>query len=167
MLTQAIRRELFAIAKAGFALDQRGIHGAPHWARVRANGLRLAKVTGADTTVVELFALLHDCKRENDGHDPEHGQRAAGFIWGVKHLFPLGFTVEQMMALSHAIAYHSDGLTVIAGGTPLHRITVATCWDADRLDLGRVGIEPDPALLCTDAARDPAMLKWAHKRSIR
>jgi uncharacterized protein len=44
-------------------------------------------------------------------------------------------------------------------------ITVLTCWDADRLDLGRVGIRPAAHRLCTDAARDPAMIEWAYRRS--
>ena len=46
-------------------------------------------------------------------------------------------------------------------------ITVQTCWDADRLDLGRVGIVPDPARLCTAAAREPTMREWAYERSLR
>jgi uncharacterized protein len=37
------------------------------------------------------------------------------------------------------------------------------CWDADRLDLGRVGIQPKPELLCTDTARE--LLPWAHERA--
>jgi uncharacterized protein len=44
-------------------------------------------------------------------------------------------------------------------------ITIQTCWDADRLDLGRVGIVPDPARLCTVAARDPDLIRWAIERS--
>ncbi len=36
-------------------------------------------------------------------------------------------------------------------------------WDADRLDLGRVGITPLPERLCTDAAR--ALLPWAQARA--
>ena len=42
-------------------------------------------------------------------------------------------------------------------------ITVQTCWDADRLDLGRVGVYPEPARLCTDAAR--RLIKWADGRA--
>ena len=30
--------------------------------------------------------------------------------------------------------------------------TIGCCWDADRLDLPRVGMQPDPALLSTEAA---------------
>ena len=48
--------------------------------------------------------------------------------------------------LYYAIDRHSDGL--IDGD-----ITVRTCWDADRLDLGRVGIKPDAKYLCTDAGK--------------
>ena len=33
------------------------------------------------------------------------------------------------------------------------------------LDLGRVGIMPCPSRLCTEAARDPAMIKWADGRA--
>ena len=41
-----------------------------------------------------------------------------------------------------ACKYHTDG----------HKasdITIATCWDADRLDLTRLGITPDPERMCT------------------
>ncbi len=51
---------------------------------------------------------------------------------------------------------HTDGLT---DGD----VTLQTCWDADRLDLGRVGITPDADLLCTDAAR--ALIDWADARA--
>ena len=46
-------------------------------------------------------------------------------------------------------------------------MTVQTCWDADRLDLGRVGIRPLAERLCTDVARDPVLIEWAYQRSIR
>ena len=52
------------------------------------------------------------------------------------------------------------------GGREAH-LTVQTCWDADRLDLGRVGNRPDPKRLCTDAARDPALLREAYARSLQ
>ena len=44
-------------------------------------------------------------------------------------------------------------------------MTIQTCWDADRLDLGRVGMMLHPARLCTEAARDPEVLKWADGRA--
>jgi uncharacterized protein len=44
-------------------------------------------------------------------------------------------------------------------------VTVRTCWDADRLDLGRVGITPHPSRLCTEAAKRPELIKWADGRA--
>jgi hypothetical protein len=52
-----------------------GSHGLTHWARVLENGLRLAPATGANVTVVALFAVFHDARRLNDGRDPGHGER--------------------------------------------------------------------------------------------
>ena len=60
-----------------YALPWNGYHGIAHWARVLENGLRLARETGAVIEVVQLFAILHDCRRLNEGFDPEHGHRAA------------------------------------------------------------------------------------------
>ena len=44
-------------------------------------------------------------------------------------------------------------------------VTIQTCWDSDRLDLGRVGITPHPSRLCTPAARRPETIKWADGRA--
>lgn len=63
--------------------------------------------------------------------------------------------------LTLACCGHSEGLTAGAD------VTVLTCWDADRLDLGRVGKRPDPRRLCTDAARGVEIISWAYARSIR
>ena len=66
-----INQPLIRNIRAQFALDWNGIHGAPHWARVRANGLRLAESTGARVPVVELFASsqeLSGCVRRRQGN---------------------------------------------------------------------------------------------------
>ena len=55
-------------------------HGLEHWHQVEFNGLLLASKTGADITVVRLFALFHDCRRMDDAYDGEHGPRAVEFI---------------------------------------------------------------------------------------
>ena len=125
---------------------------------MRRNGLLLSEKTGANPLVVELFAFLHDSCRENDGHDPQHGKRAASFaesLYGSEIQIPL----EDMGLLLEACATHTYGEVS-------ENETIQTCWDADRLDLGRVGIKPDPDRLCTDAARDPLMIEWAYQRSI-
>ena len=42
-----------------------------------------------------------------------------------------------------------------------------TCWDAGRLDLGRVGIRLDPESLCNVDARGYEVLFAAYERSVR
>jgi len=44
-------------------------------------------------------------------------------------------------------------------------VTIQTCWDADRLDLGRVGITPERTKLCTRAAKRQEMIRWADGRA--
>lgn len=109
--------------------------------------------------VVELFALLHDARRVNEGRDDGHGRRAAKLarvLWKTHfHLSDPDF--ELLVA---ACEYHTDGRT---DGD----VTVQTCWDADRLDLYRVGIRPKPDFLCTPAAKDHPILQWAIERSAR
>ena len=142
-----------------FALDWRGIHGAPHWGRVRWNGLVLAERTGASRRVVSLFAFLHDACRRSDGRDAGHGERAAALVPRLRDAGLVSLADEEAALLAFACRHHSDGLVDAD-------VTVQTCWDADRLDLGRVGEYPDPARLCTPAARDPRLVAWAYGRSI-
>ena len=150
--------EFVATIRAQFALNWYGIHGIQHWERVRENGLRLAQITGANPTVVELFAYLHDSRRLDDWEDAGHGARAATYLQTLRDRY-FEVSDQELKLLVHACRHHSDGM--MQGD-----ITVQTCWDADRLDLGRVGIRPDPQYLCTPAARDPDMLAWSYRRSL-
>ena len=100
---------------------------------------------------------LHDSKRRNDGHDPRHGARAARFAASIRGSL-LDLSDGDLELLRYACEFHTDGLTEAD-------VTVQTCWDADRLDLGRIGILPDPRRLCTPAAREPATIKWAVSQS--
>jgi uncharacterized protein len=144
-------------AKRRFALDLHGLHGVAHWQRVRENGLRVARHSGANPLIVELFAFLHDCCREDDGSDPGHGERAADFTRSLRGtLIHLGD--EEFALLYEAIRDHELGRTK-------GDVTVLTCWDADRLDLGRVRWRPDPRYLCTEYARRDETIEWAYRRS--
>ena len=138
-----------------YALPISGYHGVAHWARVLENGQRLAAATGANIEVVTLFALFHDSRRVNEDSDLGHGHRGAKYARSLRgqliHLDDADFKL-----LFEACRLHTDGLT---DGDA----TLQTCWDADRLDLGRVGINPDPDQLCTDAAR--GLIDWAHERA--
>lgn len=151
-----VSRRLIEAIRDRYALHWEGIHGASHWSRVRLNGLELAKVTGADSMVVELFAFLHDSCRENEGRDPLHGARAADFAASLQgSVFEL--TPKQLSCLMNACAGHT-------GGETTGDITVATCWDADRLDLWRIGVRPEPARMMTDAGRTPLLIEAAQAR---
>lgn len=124
------------------------IHGPLHWRQVYRNGIYLARHTGADIALVELFSLFHDSCRLDDGKDPEHGIRAAEFIVSMRA--DLGnLSDELFQCLVEAIRDH---VHVKHAGN----IHVATCWDADRLDLGRVGIVPDEAFMNTETGRTMA-----------
>jgi len=140
-----------------FALPLGGLHGEAHWRRVYDNGRRLAEQTGADARLVELFAYLHDSRRESDGWDREHGRRAAELVRSLNDDL-LALSDDDLDTLTYACAYHTDGLIEAS-------VTVQTCWDSDRLDLGRIGVRPDPRRLCTPAARDPKLIEWACSRS--
>ena len=142
-----------------FLIDWHGHHGASHWVRVRRNGLLLAKGTGANALVVELFAFFHDSCRVNEYTDRNHGSRGAELAVKLRGKY-FDATEAEMALLVCACSGHSDGHLDAD-------ITVQTCWDADRLDLGRVGIEPDAKYLCTAAAKDPETIASAYKRSIR
>ena len=150
--------ELIHAFRVQYTLPWRGIHNVTHWTRVRETGLRLATRTGACSAVVELFALLHDARRRNEGHDPGHGGRGANLAANLRGTL-INLSDAEFSLLHAACADHTKGLLEAD-------ITIQTCWDADRLDLGRVGTVPDPARLCTAAAREPTMREWAYERSL-
>jgi uncharacterized protein len=123
------------------------VHGDLHWRTVGANGLWIADtVAGVDRHVVFLFALLHDAMRENDFRDPEHGPRAAVLARQLHVEGAISISESQLEVLTYACHEHTNGLV---SDDP----TVGACWDADRLDLPRVGAVPRPELLSTDVAR--------------
>jgi uncharacterized protein len=140
--------EVYYHAKAVFECDPTSVHGAWHWRAVESNGTQLCRWTGADLAVVRCFALLHDCCRRDDGADPRHGVRAANHLPEfAKELAVLkGLDEKQMRLLDIAIRRHVDGKV---SDDP----TIGTCWDADRLELGRVGIVPDERLMSTAAGK--------------
>jgi uncharacterized protein len=130
------------------------IHGESHWQRVAAAGLALLpEVPGADPALVFLFALFHDSMRLNDNYDPLHGSRGAAL---ARELRDEAFDLDdaEMDLLAFACEEHTNGGS---GPDP----TVGVCWDADRLNLWRVGIIPDSRFLSTEAARSEERIAWA------
>ena len=124
------------------------IHGISHWQRVERNGILLSMDNGhlrngVKINVVRAFAYLHDKCRIDDWEDLEHGPRAAEMIPSIRESILKGLTDEEITLLEKACRYH----------TLAHKtgdITVDICFDADRLDLGRVGVTPNPKLMATE-----------------
>ena len=145
---------LWDLVTRQFRLDPQSINGHGHWLTVRRNGLYLAKIHGADLDVVRLFSVFHDSCRVNEYSDPQHGPRGAVLAKEFRQAGHFHLDDLQMDLLVTACNIHN-------GGHPQSEPTLATCLDADRLDLGRVGITPDPRLLSTATAKDIATrLAW-------
>lgn len=152
-----IAPELIKAILGQYRLSVRGIHGLMHWGRVLENGRRLAEMNGANPGVVELFAVFHDACRQNEDFDPEHGSRGAELAARFRGKY-FELTDSDFTALRVACRLHTEGLTDAD-------LTVQTCWDSDRLDLGRVGIKPHPKRLCTETAKDFRIIEWADDRA--
>jgi uncharacterized protein len=111
------------------------IHGELHWRAVAEAGMSIAATGGGCPRVALAFGMIHDCKRLNDDWDPEHGERASGWASGSKTLRNL-LGKEGQEAVARACLDHEKG-----------KITedpvIGSCWDADRINLWRVGITPN------------------------
>lgn len=143
MILPALRDHIVDIAP----LARSPIHGMKHWDAVGRNGRRLIGLgCPANLRVVEMFALLHDAGRTDEDQDPDHGLRSAGIVIELDRGRWFTFTAREMELLLFAVRWHPNGYTT---SNP----TIGACWDADRLDLGRVDVEPDPSMLSTDEAK--------------
>jgi len=121
-------------AEARFVLGSGSVHGPAHWKAVLANGMTLAGKLDADRELVAVFALLHDCRRENEWRDPRHGARAADVARELNGQF-YNFAADRLAKLTEALHWHDAGR--------VHTdIDISSCWAADRIELRRVGIEP-------------------------
>ena len=82
--------------------------------------------------------------RVNEQRDDGHGMRGGKYALKNKGLIDLN--EEQLDVLYKACAVHTGGRN------PLND-TIACCWEADRLDLRRVDIQPDIKWFYSDVAR--------------
>jgi uncharacterized protein len=89
--------------------------------------------------------VLHDSHRKNESHDPDHGKRASEW---AKVLRGDAFELpdDAFNTLCQALIWHDKGRT---SDDP----TIGTCWDADRLDLTRVGVKPAETFMSTGRGR--------------
>ena len=134
--------------------DPLSVHGPEHWKRVERNGLAIAESSGADLVIVCLFAVLHDSRRTHDEWDLDHGEAAGRYAATLRSSL-LDVSDARFETLVHACHWHAHGQL---SEDP----TIATCWDADRLDLPRVGIAPDPLYFSTEEGKARA-LAWGRR----
>lgn len=119
------------------------IHGLSHWQNVERNAMLLSPETGADLQTLKIFAYVHDMCRENDGSDPNHGLRASKVLKKYSATLMGGIEERNIYRVCFACENHT---TLLRSGDAL----IDTCFDADRLDLLRVGITPDPEKMATE-----------------
>ena len=123
-----------------YAMDNSSIyeshcHGVDHWTKVAEHAVNFASETkGADITVAHLFGLLHDFKRSDDEQCFKHGVDSAKAIYKIRKTLLKKLSKKQFNTLVEAIKYHPDGKV---SDDP----TIGCCWDADRVELPRVGID--------------------------
>lgn len=96
-----------------------------------------------------MFALLHDSRRMDDFTDPDHGRRGAKYARSLRGTL-LDLDDSFFDALVYACTWHTDGDTS-------EDVTIGTCWDSDRLDLGRAGITPCEGFMSTAAGKEAAL----------
>lgn len=139
---------LLKLIQSQFRFPLTSIHGILHWEHVEAIGSHLAAFVEADLEVITLFAYIHDACRFNEEFDPQHGERSSQL---AKDLFKSKFiqiSTRQLKDLTVACQFHSQKRV------KPENITIATCWDADRLDLWRIGITPNPNYLFSGLAKN-------------
>lgn len=127
-----------------FRLGKHSLHGPAHWARVQAHAERLALASGGDVTVARYFAWFHDAERLDESYDLGHGARAAALVRAWRGRLPL--SDAQVDLLARACERHELGEV---SRDP----TIGACWDADRLELTRVGMQPDARYMSTAAGK--------------
>ena len=152
-----LEKEFLALIMRQFKLSIGSEHGISHWKRVEEIGQYLTQHTKADSEVVHLFSCLHDLKRENEDYDPKHGLRASTFVKELHSKDILDISEKQLNQLTFACEHHSDSKI------KSDDITIQTCWDADRLDLWRVGVVPDPYFLNTTIAKQEKTIEFSWK----
>ncbi len=144
------KSEILKIVKRDFQINFYGDHGIYHWERVYINTQILAKHYGIKSDVFELFALLHDSKREDEYKDIEHGKRAEEF---ARDLINKGL-IELNDIDTKRLIYACKNHTLPEQSNPLYEdLIVQICFDSDRLDIGRVGITPERKYLFTKYAK--------------
>ncbi|MEQ9460448.1 MAG: hypothetical protein RIG82_05810 [Phycisphaeraceae bacterium] len=98
---------------------------------------------------------MHQLAQLRGAHAGQRGDPPGAFFTGEFHesltmINPVRFEQLRYACQYHTLKTHSNDPTIWA------------CWDADRLDLGRVGITPSPRYLNTHRAKEIAWDQAVH-----
>ena len=143
MTREEIERLIHAVEAESSFKDSK-YHGNQHWRCVSMVGSRLAKQEGINPLLPLLFGIFHDSMRENDDDDPYHGRRGAGLAVEMYQQGLLPISEAMLSKLVHACNTHTEAPAT-------YDPHAGVCYDADRLNLWRVGIEPHQKYISTDA----------------
>lgn len=133
-----------------FKIDFYGDHGIYHWYSVYKNTQKLSKFYEIESKVFKLFSLLHDSKRLNEDYDLEHGKLAAIYVKELYKEKKIDLREEDLNRLIFACENHTK---LNKKNTFSNDLIVQICLDSDKLDLGRVGIEPSSKYMLTSYAK--------------
>lgn len=121
------------LAAQGFYARKDRAHDLEHALRVREWGKLLAEEEGADATVIELAALLHDIGRSG-AVEKTHAESSAGLAVNILH--KTGYSEDIVWRVRDAILAHS----LEAGHEP-NTLEAKILYDADKLDfVGAIGL---------------------------
>ncbi|AFM42047.1 putative domain HDIG-containing protein [Desulfosporosinus acidiphilus SJ4] len=130
--SQEMIDQVVQIAKGFYARKDRA-HDLEHALRVRNWGKKIALAEGADVTVIELAALLHDIGRSG-AVEKTHAQSSAGLAVNILH--KAGYSEDLIARVKEAIIAHSRE----AGYEP-ETLEAKILYDADKLDfVGAIGL---------------------------
>ncbi len=132
------------IILSNYTLKQ-GLHGFEHVKRVVENAKLIAREEcpqNFDDAVIGAY--LHDIGRTDDGSGNEHAIKGARI---AKDLLEKHWPHLDAKRILFAIEVHADGTTT---KDPL----IGAIWDADRLDIPRIGGNIRPQFLSTKKGMD-------------
>ncbi len=125
-------QQVIIVARGFYARKDRA-HDLDHALRVKEWGKLLAEKEGADSTVIELAALLHDIGRSG-AIEKTHAESSAGLA--VNILRKTGYSEDIVLRVRDAVMAHSRE----AGHEP-KTIEAKILYDADKLDfVGAIGL---------------------------
>ncbi|ODA41262.1 HD domain-containing protein [Desulfosporosinus sp. BG] len=125
-------QQVIRVAQGFYSRKDRA-HDFEHALRVREWGKKLALEEGADVTVIELAALLHDIGRSGTV-EKTHAESSASLAVNILH--KTGYAEDIILRVKEAIVSHSRE----AGHEP-NTLEAKILYDADKLDfVGAIGL---------------------------